>query len=168
VDGGTITNGARLTGDPVHDFDLAAFCRLLVVDAPDAIIYADAEGIVRYWNRGAERLFGFSGDEALGESLDLIIPENLRKRHWDGYARTMQTGRTRYGHGDVLAVPALRKDGSRVSVEFTILPFRDDDGKMRGIAAILRDVTKRYEELKGLKIAVAALRAEAEAHNSVR
>jgi PAS domain S-box-containing protein len=142
----------------VQDFDVATFCRFLVADAPDAIIYADADGLVRYWNHGAERLFGFPSDEALGESLDLIIPENLRKRHWEGYARTMQTGLTRYGQGDVLAVPALRKDGSRVSVEFTILPFRDNEGKMRGIGAILRDVTKRYQELKALKLAVAGLR----------
>ena len=142
----------------MQDFDLATFCRSLVADAPDAIIYADADRLVRYWNHGAERLFGFSSDEALGESLDLIIPENLRKRHWEGYARTMQTGLTRYGQGDVLAVPALRKDGSRVSVEFTILPFRDNEGKMRGIGAILRDVTKRYRELKALKLAVAGPR----------
>jgi len=149
----------------VQDFDVATFCRFLVADAPDAIIYADADGLVRYWNHGAERLFGFPSDEALGESLDLIIPENLRKRHWEGYARTMQTGLTRYGQGDVLAVPALRKDGSRVSVEFTILPFQDNEGKMRGIGAILRDVTKRYQELKALKLAVAALRTDP---NSVR
>ena len=149
----------------MQDFDVATFCRFLVADAPDAIIYADADGLVRYWNHGAERLFGFPSDEALGESLDLIIPENLRKRHWEGYARTMQTGLTRYGQGDVLAVPALRKDGSRVSVEFTILPFQDNEGKMRGIGAILRDVTKRYQELKALKLAVAALRTDP---NSVR
>ncbi len=138
------------------DFELGEFCRKLVVDAPDAIIYADAEGLIRFWNRGAEHLFGFSARDALGQSLDLIIPSNLRKRHWDGYTHTMQTGTTRYGESDVLAVPALRKDGSRVSVEFTILPFRDHEGRMIGIGAILRGVTKRYEELKSLRAALAA------------
>lgn len=131
--------------------DLEKFGLTLAREAPDGIIYADAEGLVRFWNRGAERIFGFSEAEALGQPLDLIIPQNLRKRHWDGYAETMRSGRTRYGAGDILAVPALRKDGSRVSVEFTIVPFRDEDGRMIGIAAILRDVTSRFEELKALR-----------------
>jgi PAS domain S-box-containing protein len=84
--------------------------------------------MIRFWNRGAERIFGFSEEEALERSLDIIIPKNLRKRHWDSYAETMRTGITRYGAGDVLAVPALRKDGTRVSIEFSILPFRDSGG----------------------------------------
>ncbi|MES2294388.1 MAG: PAS domain S-box protein [Pseudomonadota bacterium] len=131
--------------------DIAEFCRALVADAPDAIIYADADGLVRIWNRGAERIFGFSQSEALGKTLDIIIPEQLRKRHWDGYARTMRTGVTRYGAGDVLAVPAIRKDGLRISVEFTILPFTNRDGQVIGIAAILRDVSSRFKELKDLR-----------------
>lgn len=139
----------RVTVGP--DIDLERFGLTLAQEAPDGIIYADAEGLVRFWNRGAERIFGFGEAEALGKSLDLIIPQNLRKRHWDGYAETMRSGRTRYGAGDILAVPALRKDGSRVSVEFTVVPFRDGDGRMMGIAAILRDVTKRFEELKALR-----------------
>lgn len=131
--------------------DLEKFGLTLAREAPDGIIYADAKGLVRFWNRGAERIFGFGEAEALGKPLDLIIPQNLRKRHWDGYAETMRSGRTRYGVGDILAVPALRKDGSRVSVEFTVVPFRDGDGRMVGIAAILRDATKRFEELKALR-----------------
>ena len=87
----------------------------------------------------------------MGKSLDIIIPENLRKRHWDGFAETIETGKTRYGAGDVLAVPALRKDGTRISVEFTILPFPDRTGHILGMAAILRDVTKRFEEMKRLR-----------------
>jgi PAS domain S-box-containing protein len=133
------------------DIDLEKFGFTLAREAPDGIIYADAEGLVRFWNRGAERIFGFGEAEALGQSLDLIIPQNLRKRHWDGYAETMRSGRTQYGAGDILAVPALRKDGVRVSVEFTIVPFRAEDGRMVGIAAILRDVTKRFEEMKALR-----------------
>jgi len=135
------------------------FYRTLVRDAPDAIIYADSLGAIAFWNKGAERIFGFSEAEAVGESLDIIIPENLRQRHWDGFAKTMRTGKTRYGAGEVLAVPALRKDGSRISIEFTILPFADQAGRILGMAAILRDVSKKFEELKALRKELAALRS---------
>lgn len=131
--------------------DVDRFYRTLVREAPDAIIYANAQGIITFWNRAAERIFGFSESEAIGKSLDIIIPEKLRKRHWDGFAETIRTGKTRYGAGDILAVPALRKDGARVSIEFTILPFSDRTGHILGMAAILRDVTQRFEELKHLR-----------------
>lgn len=131
--------------------DVDRFYRTLVREAPDAIVYADSQGTITFWNKGAERLFGFSQAEAVGKSLDMIIPENLRKRHWDGFAETIRTGKTRYGAGDVLAVPALRKDGTRISIEFTILPFPDRTGRILGMAAILRDVTQRFEELKRLR-----------------
>jgi PAS domain S-box-containing protein len=135
--------------------DLRQFCETLVREAADAIVYADAAGRIAYWNKGAERIFGFSSAEAVGKPLDIIIPENLRQRHWDGYGATMRSGTTRYGAGDLLAVPALRKDGSRISIEFTILPFRGEAGGMAGIAAILRDVTPRFEEMRALKKALA-------------
>ena len=128
--------------------DTDRFCWTLVHDGPDAIVYADFGGLIRFWNRGAERIFGYSASEAVGRSLDIIIPENLRERHWTAYAETMRTGKTRYGDGDVLAVPALRKDGARLSIEFTILPYRDREGSLMGVGAILRDVTKRFEETK--------------------
>lgn len=134
------------------------FYRTLVRDAPDAIIYADSLGVIAFWNKGAERTFGFSEAEAVGKSLDIIIPENFRQRHWEGFAETVRTGKTRYGAGDVLAVPALRKDGSRISIEFTILPFADQAGRILGMAAILREVTKRFEELKALRNELAVLR----------
>lgn len=140
--------------------EIDRFYRRLVRDAPDAIIYADAQGTIAFWNKGAERIFGFSEAEAIGQSLDIIIPENLRQRHWKGFAETVRTGTTRYGAGDVLAVPALRKDGSRISIEFTILPFADRAGRILGMAAILREVTKRFEELKALRKEVTALRAK--------
>lgn len=141
-------------------FDLSRFCRTLVREMADAVIYADAKGLIAFWNKGAERIFGFSETEVLGKSLDIIIPENLRKRHWDGYAMTMRTGKTRYGAGDVLAVPALRKDGLRISIEFTILPLHDGEGRMLGIAAILRDATKRFAVLKALREELAAARRQ--------
>ena len=112
----------------------------------DAIIGSDCDGIIRFWNPGAERIFGYERNEALGQSLDLIIPERLRQRHWEGFRRTMQTGHSQYGEGDVLAVPALRKDGATLSVEFTIEPLRTESGSIYGMIAILRDVTKRFEE----------------------
>ena len=132
-------------------FDFDRFYPTLAREAPDAVIYADGGGIIRFWNAGAERIFGFAAAEAFGKSLDIIIPESLRARHWAGFDETMRTGKTRYGAGDVLAVPALRKDGTRISIEFTVLPFHDDTGHMIGIAAILRDVTKRFEEMRSLR-----------------
>jgi PAS domain S-box-containing protein len=136
--------------------DIDRFYRTLVRETPDAIVYADAQGLIAFWNRGAERIFGFPASEAIGKSLDIIIPESLRKRHWDGYRETVRSGKSRYGTGDVLAVPALRKDGTRISVEFTILPFHDRDGRTLGMAATLRDVTRRFEEMKALRRAAKA------------
>lgn len=122
----------------------------------DAIIAADKEGLIRFWNPGATRIFGFSEAEAMGQSLDIIIPERLRQRHWDGYDRSMQTGQSRYGESDLLAVPASRRDGTQISIEFTIMMLRDSDNRIIGIAALLRDVTKRFEELRALKRQLAA------------
>jgi PAS domain S-box-containing protein len=106
---------------------------------------------VRFWNPGAERIFGYTSEDAIGQSLDIIIPERLRKRHWDGYQQVMQGGESRYGHGDILAVPSIRKDGAGISVEFTIVPLTDEAGLLNGVAAIMRDVTKRFEEVRALK-----------------
>jgi PAS domain S-box-containing protein len=117
----------------------------------DAIIATDRTGLIRFWNPGAVRIFGFTAEEALGHSLDLIIPQNLRSRHWKGYSRVMETGETHYGHGDLLSVPGLTKDGRRISVEFTIVLLRDEMKKPSGTAAILRDVTMRFEETRKLK-----------------
>jgi PAS domain S-box-containing protein len=137
-------------------FDLDRFAATLLASMPDAVVFSDADGLIRYWNHGAETIFGFTPSEAIGQPLDIIIPEKLRQRHWDGYRKTMSTGETRYGAGDLLAVPAIRKDGSRISTEFTIVPFRDKTGQMLGIAAVMRDVTKRFEEIRALRAAAAA------------
>jgi len=126
----------------------------IIADAPDAILYCDREGMIRMWNDGCVRIFGYAAEEAMGQSLDIIIPENLRARHSNGYTETMRTGQTRYGAGDLLSVPALRKDGTRISVEFSIIPFKDDSGTITGIAAIMRDITARFEEMKALRKAV--------------
>jgi PAS domain S-box-containing protein len=123
----------------------------------DAILVADQDGVIRFWNPGAVRIFGFTADEAIGQPLDIIIPENLRARHQEGYDRVMAGGATRYGSGDVLAVPALTKGGRRISVEFTIIVLRDSANAMVGMAAILRDVTSRFEETRSLRRRVAEL-----------
>ncbi len=138
------------------DFDPDRFFRTLVHQMPDAVIYADGKGVIRFWNAGAERIFGFGAAEALGKPLDIIIPESLRARHWAGFDQTMRTGRSRFGAGDVLAVPASRKDGARISIEFTVVPFRDEAGRMLGIGAVLRDVTTRFEEMRSLRRQLAA------------
>jgi PAS domain S-box-containing protein len=141
--------------------DLEHFADRLVAGMSDAVVFADAGGVIRLWNRGATRIFGFAESEALGQPLDIIIPEGLRSRHWHGYRATMRTGQSRYGDGQVLSVPAMRKDGTRISVDFTIVPFTDDAGQMVGIAAIMRDVTARFDELRALRKELAARTASA-------
>jgi PAS domain S-box-containing protein len=138
--------------------NLSELFESLVRNAPDAIVYADDAGVIRFWNSGAERIFGYAASEAVGQSLDIIIPERLRARHWEGFHQVMQTGQSRYGTGDLLAVPGQRKNGERVSLEFTIVPLRDADGRMLGMAAILRDVTQRFNEMKTLRDQLAAKR----------
>ena len=123
----------------------------LLNSASDAVIATDHEGRIIFWNPGAERIFGFAAGQATGQLLDLIIPENLRARHWAGYRHTMETGTSRYGHGDLLSVPGLTKDGRRLSVEFTIVLLRNDQREVTGAVAVLRDVTKRFEEVRELK-----------------
>lgn len=130
--------------------DLQNFSETLVQNISDAIVVSDANGIIKFWNSGAERIFGFSSAEAVGQSLDIIIPPNLRKRHWDGYSKTMETGKTKYGAGDLLSVPAIRKDGQRISTQFSILGLSDSSGSLTAVAAIMRDVTEDYEERKEL------------------
>jgi PAS domain S-box-containing protein len=123
----------------------------LLDSASDAIIATDREGRITFWNPGAERIFGFTADESDGQSLDLIIPENLRARHWAGFRHTMETGTSRYGHGDLLSVPGLTKEGRRISVEFTIVLLRNEAQEVTGTVAVMRDVTKRFEEVRELK-----------------
>jgi PAS domain S-box-containing protein len=122
----------------------------LMRDGPDAIVACDRDGMIRTWNAGAERIFGFSRAEALGQSLDIVIPERLRARHWQGYHEMIRTGQSRYGSGDTLSVPAQRKDGSRVSIEFTLLAVKEA-GTVIGLVAVMRDVTARFEEMKRLR-----------------
>ncbi|MCK8604287.1 PAS domain-containing protein [Desulfoferrobacter suflitae] len=140
-------------------YDHARLCQQIVDGAMDAVIFADREGVIRLWNSGAEKMFGYSSSEALGQSLDIIIPERLRDRHWSGYRQVMASGVTRYGE-QLLAVPAVRKDGTRISIEFTIVLVRDEKGEPIGSAAVIRDVTVRWQKEKELKEKLAALESQ--------
>jgi PAS domain S-box-containing protein len=138
----------------------SGFFEHLVADCPDAVIYADAAGIIRYWNAAATRIFGFIEAEVIGARLDLIIPERLRGRHWQGYDKVMGGAQSRYGSGALLAGPALHKDGRQISIEFTILPLRSNTGIVLGIAAFLRDATARFEEVRALRRELAMLKQD--------
>jgi PAS domain S-box-containing protein len=125
----------------------------------DAIVISDASGAIILWNPAAERMFGFTQDEALGQSLDIIIPERLRGRHWAGYEKTMATGQTRYGH-DVLRVPATDKAGRSMSIAFTVALLHSADNAVSGIVAVIRDETVRFQEERELRKRIAELEAK--------
>ncbi|MFL9875160.1 PAS domain-containing protein [Paraburkholderia megapolitana] len=125
----------------------------------DAVVISDAHGAITLWNPAAERMFGFTQAEALGQSLDLIIPERLRGRHWDGYNKTMATGETRYGH-DLLKVPAVDKSGRSMSIAFTVALLHSPQGDVTGIVAVIRDETSRFSEDRALRKRVAELEAK--------
>jgi PAS domain S-box-containing protein len=132
-----------------------------LVDAlGDGVIVCDAAGAITVWNRAATRIFGFTEADAIGQSLDLIIPERQRQRHWDGYHTTMDSGETRYG-ADVLRVPALHKEGKPLSIAFTVAMLYTPEGKVSSIVAIVRDETVRWGDERALKAKVAQLEAQA-------
>jgi PAS domain S-box-containing protein len=131
----------------------------LVAAVGDAIIVCDPSGAITLWNPAAQYMFGFSQSEAVGQSLDLIIPERLRQRHWDGYRKTMETGQTRYGH-DVLRVPGVHKDGRAMSISFTVALLYSVDKKITGIASVIRDETAKFNEDRALRKRLAELEAK--------
>jgi PAS domain S-box-containing protein len=125
----------------------------------DAVMVCDAQGAITLWNPACERMFGHTEAEVLGQSMDMIIPERLRKRHWEGYDKTMATGITKYGH-DVLRVPAVDKQGNALSIAFTVAMLFAPDGKVQSIAAIIRDETGRFNEERALKKRLGELEAQ--------
>jgi PAS domain S-box-containing protein len=135
--------------------------RRILDGSPDAVLISDRGGKVAGWNAAATRLFGFSAEEMVGGSMDLIIPERLRDRHWGGWDHVMETGVTRYGAGQLLAVPALHKDGRQLSVEFSIQLLTDAAGKIEWVVAIFRDVTERFQRDKALRLRLKELEAKA-------
>ena len=134
-------------------------CHQLVAAVGDAIIASDANGAITLWNPGAERMFGYTEEEALGQSLDLITPERLRHRHWEGYNKSMATGTTKYGN-DLLRVPAVHKDGRAMSIAFTVAMLFTPENKVGAIVAIIRDETVRFNDERALKKRVAELEAQ--------
>ena len=134
-------------------------CQALVAAVGDAVIVSDRSGAITLWNAGAERMFGYSEEEALGRKLDLITPERLRKRHWDGYHKSMETGTTKYGN-DLLRVPATHKDGRAMSIAFTVAMLFDPDHKVSGVIAIIRDETVRFNDDRALRKRLAELEAQ--------
>jgi len=142
------------------DFSEEWLYRQIAEGVSDAFVFADAEGNIRLWSPGAAAMFGYSREEALGQSLDLIVPEAMRERHWEGYHRVMRSGQTRYAT-ELLAVPARCKDGRRVSIEFTIAMLRDESGAIIGAGAVIREVTERWQKDKALKARLAELESQA-------
>jgi PAS domain S-box-containing protein len=131
----------------------------LVSAMGDAVVVSDASGAIILWNKAAERLFGYSEAEALGQSLDIMIPERLRERHWAGYAKTMETGITRYGT-ELLQVPAIDKAGRSFSIAFTVALLHGPDGKVSSIAAVIRDDTRRFEKDRSQRKRINELEAQ--------
>lgn len=125
----------------------------------DAIVVADGNGNITLWNPAAERMFGYSESEAIGHSLDLIIPERLRARHWEGFDKTMATGTTRYGH-ELLKVPAVNKEGAALSIAFTVALLKNERGDVTGIVAVIRDETERFQQERALRKRLADLQSQ--------
>ena len=138
--------------------DLPAY-RSLIEECPDAVIVTDRDGVVELWNAGAEATFGHAARDIVGKTLDIIIPEGLRERHWTGYRAVMASGKTRYG-SEVLKVPATHRDGRRLSIEFRIVLLRDASGTVTAAGAFLRDVTAAWEERRRLLDRIAALESD--------
>ncbi|MEY3419607.1 MAG: hypothetical protein RJA46_1378 [Pseudomonadota bacterium] len=116
----------------------------------DAVIVADAHEKIVLWNAAATRIFGYSEEEALGKTLDLIVPERQRQKHNEGYSKSMETGATRYGTS-LLKVPAKHKDGSTLSIAFTVGMLFDEKHQANGVAAVIRDETARFAEERALQ-----------------
>jgi PAS domain S-box-containing protein len=144
--------------EPVCDDVLAELVRGLA----DAVLIANTEGRIVFWNAAAERLFGWSADEVVGQSMEVIIPERLRDRHWEGWRRVVATGETKYGTS-LLEVPAARRDGRQLSIAFTVSLLTGPDDAVAAVAAVLRDDTARWQQRREQRDEIARLRAELEA-----
>ncbi len=130
--------------------------REIVENSQDAIILTNADGVIQIWNLGANKMFGYTSEEAVGKTLDIIIPDRFRDSHWGGFNNAMATGHSKYEE-DMLSVPAIKKDGSRISIEFTIVMSKNEQGLPTGISAIIRDVSKRRQHDKQMQDRVAEL-----------
>lgn len=143
---------------PSNEFGHAesSLSQAIVDQAPDAIIFADRDGTIRVWNRGAEAVFGFAAAEVLGESLDVIIPERLRAAHWEGFRRAIDAGQTKYGNR-VMTTRSVHKNGSKLYVDLSFGLVKDRAGVVTGALAVGRDCTARYLSERALRARVAEL-----------
>ena len=132
--------------------------RLVIEHTADAVIYADRDGTIRIWNAAAEALFGFPRAAAIGQRLDLIIPERLRAAHWEGFHRAVASGRTRLG-GRAMITRSLNAAGATIYVEMSFALVCDDDGAVLGSVAVARDATQRREDERKLQERIRALEA---------
>ena len=132
----------------------------------DAVMIADAQGHITFWSPACERMFGHTASEAIGQSLDIIIPQRQQQRHWDGYHHTMQTGQTRYGN-DVLRVPAVHKDGHALSIAFTVALLHTAEGAIASIVAVVRDESARFAEDRALRKRLNELEIQAAAKSAL-
>jgi len=134
-------------------------CGRIVAQMPEAVILADRDGRIRLWNRGAETVFGYPAAAVMGQSLDIIIPEDLRQRHWDGYRRAVSAKRTRLG-ARALPTKAVRRDGATIYVELSFAILLDDAGAVIGALGVARDITESYTRQKAVRKRVAELEEE--------
>jgi len=125
---------------------------------PEAVIFCDLEGVIRVWNGGAEKVFGWSAAEAIGQSLDLIIPERMRKAHWDGFDQAIARGGVKPGRTSMIT-RSLHKVEEFIYVDMSFEMVRDESGKMLGSIAVARDATKRFNDEKALRKQLAELTA---------
>lgn len=144
---------------PTHSSGPALLFQAIVEQTPDAVIFSDPQGTIRLWNRGAEAVFGFAADEALGRSLDLIIPERMREAHWAAMRRAVDEGHVR-GGGRVRTTRSLHKDGRRFYVDLSFSLIVDAAGTVLGAAAVGRDCTERFLAEKALRDRLARLEAK--------
>jgi PAS domain S-box-containing protein len=136
--------------------------KTLVSHIGEAVIISDREENILFWNASAQRIFGYSEDEALGKTLSIITPERFRERHSKGYFHTMETGKTKYGN-TLLRVPAIHKDGRSISIAFSVTMIFNDQDQPVAIAAIIRDETERFQEERKLKEKLATLEKNTQA-----
>ena len=136
--------------------------KTLVSQIGEAVIISDRDENILFWNASAQRIFGYSQDEALGKTLSIITPERFRERHSKGYFHTMETGKTKYGN-TLLRVPAIHKDGRSISIAFSVAMIFDDQDQPMAIAAIIRDESERFQEERKLKEKLATLEKSAQA-----
>ena len=118
-------------------------CTDVLDQSPDGIIYADHDGLIRLWNRGAQAIFGYAASEVLGKSLDILIPERFRAAHWKGFHHAMATGQPLHV-GRVLRTRSVHKNGNRLYVDLTFGMVKDATGTTRGSVAMVRDATDQH------------------------